>query len=66
MNANEAKETAFGAQFKLLTKWREELDSVELISGESAGLIEAQRDAFDNAINILVTRADNLGINLKK
>ena len=63
MNANEAKETAFGAQFKLLTKWREELES---ITDESTGLIEAQRDAFDNAINILVTRADNLGINLKK
>ena len=63
MNANEAKETAFGAQFKLLTKWREELES---ITDESAGLIEAQRDAFDNAINILVTRADNLGINLKE
>ena len=63
MTANEAKETAFGAQFKLLTKWREELENV---TDESEGLIEAQRDAFDNAINILVTRADNLGINLKE
>ena len=63
MTANEAKDKSFKSQYELLTKWSEELKNA---NDESVGLIEAQRDAFDNAINILVTRADNLGFKLKE
>lgn len=63
MDASEAKEKSFKSQYELLKKWVSDLN---YIYDESDGLIEAQRDAYDNAINILVTRADNLGIKLKE
>lgn len=58
----DGKLKTLNTQYNLLRKWVNDLEG----SDESLGLIEAQRDAFDNAINVLRTRADNLGIELKE